>query len=345
MRQDSDCDTLNLRDEVCVISVDKTILIKTDTLLNSIETTVLPSVYHNAVLDLVGNTPLVKMNRIGSEIDGVEIYGKAEWYNPSGSVKDRAALNMIRQGESSGALTHDKIIVDATSGNTGIALAMIGAVLGYRVHIYMPSNASSERRKLISAYGAELTLTNPLEGTDGAQREVKKVVQDNPEEYFYPDQYNNSANWEAHYRGTAQEIIRQTNGSVTHFVAGLGTSGTFVGTARRLKEFRPAIQCISMQPDGPLHGLEGLKHMQSAVVPGIYDASIANAVLEISTEDAHAMMKRLAKEEGLFLGISSGANIAAALKIARTISSGVIVTILCDDGSRYLSDKIWEDNA
>ena len=285
------------------------------------------------------------MNRIGAEFAGVEIYGKAEWQNPSGSVKDRAALNMIRRGESSGTLTHEKTIVDATSGNTGIALAMFGAALGYRVRIFMPSNASTERKTMIAAFGAKLTLTNPLEGTDGAQRKVKELVQDNPGKYFYPDQYNNPANWEAHYNGTAEEIIRQTNGTVTHFVAGLGTSGTFVGTARRLKEFRSSIQCISMQPDSPLHGLEGLKHMQSAVVPGIYDASIADATLEVSTEKAHAMMKRLAKEEGLFLGISSGANLAAALKIATTITSGVIVTVLCDDGSRYLSEDIWEEHA
>jgi cysteine synthase B len=294
---------------------------------------------------MVGNTPLIKMNRIGVECAGVEIYGKAEWENPSGSVKDRAALNMIRRGESSGMLTHEKTIVDATSGNTGIALAMFGAALGYRVRIFMPSNASTERKTMIAAFGAKLTLTNPLEGTDGAQRKVKELVQDNPGKYFYPDQYNNPANWEAHYNGTAEEIIRQTNGTVTHFVAGLGTSGTFVGTARRLKEFRSSIQCISMQPDSPLHGLEGLKHMQSAVVPGIYDASIADATLEVSTEKAHAMMKRLAKEEGLFLGISSGANLAAALKIATTITSGVIVTVLCDDGSRYLSEDIWEEHA
>jgi len=280
------------------------------------------------------------MNGIGKELDGVEIYGKAEWYNPSGSIKDRAALNMIREGEKSGRLTSEKIIVDATSGNTGIALAMFGAVLGYRVHIFMPSNASDERKKMIAGFGANLTLTNPLEGTDGAQRKVKELVQDNPGKYFYPDQYNNPANWETHYSGTAEEIIRQTNGTVTHFVAGLGTSGTFVGTARRLKEFRSSIQCISMQPDSPLHGLEGLKHMQSAIVPGIYDASIADTAIEVSTEEAHAMMKRMAREEGLFLGISSGANLAAALKIATTIASGVIVTVLCDDGSRYLSEHI-----
>ena len=322
-----------------------TFLSKDITQLNTIETTIRPAVYHTTLYEMVGNTPLIKMNSIGKELDGVEIYGKAECYNPSGSVKDRAALNMIREGEKSGRLTPEKIIVDATSGNTGIALAMFGAALGYRVHIFMPSNASTERKKMIAAFGAKLTLTNPLEGTDGAQRKVKELVQDNPGKYFYPDQYNNPANWEAHYTGTAEEIIRQTNGTVTHFVAGLGTSGTFVGTARRLKEFRSSIQCISMQPDLPLHGLEGLKHMQSAVVPGIYDASIADTTLEVSTEEAHAMMKRLAKEEGLFLGISSGANLAAALKIATTITSGVVVTVLCDDGSRYLSEDIWEEHA
>ncbi len=294
---------------------------------------------------MVGNTPLVKMNHIGKELDGVEIYGKAEWQNPSGSVKDRATLNMIRVGERSGSLTHEKTIVDATSGNTGIALAMFGAALGYRVHIFMPSNASAERKKMIAAFGANLTLTNPLEGTDGAQRKVKQLVEDNPGKYFYPDQYNNPANWKAHYHGTAEEIIRQTSGTVTHFVAGLGTSGTFVGTARRLKEFRSSIQCISVQPDSPLHGLEGLKHMPSAIVPGIYDPSTADDAVEVSTEEAQAMMKRLAREEGLLLGISSGANLAAALRIAKKISLGTVVTIFCDDGSRYLSEHIWEDHA
>ncbi len=313
--------------------------------MHAIETILRPSVHPTTLLEMVGNTPLVKMNRIGSEFERIEIYGKAEWYNPSGSVKDRAALNMIRQGEVSGLLTHEKTILDATSGNTGIALAMFGAALGYRVHIYMPSNASDERKKLIAAFGADLTLTSPLEGTDGAQREVKKIVSENPGKYFYSDQYNNAANWEAHYNGTAEEIIRQTNGTVTHFVAGLGTSGTFVGTSRRLKEFRGEIQCISVQPDSPLHGVEGLKHMQSAIVPGIYDPSIADDAVEISTEESHAMMKRLAREEGLFLGISSGANLAAALKIAKTISTGVVVTVLCDDGSRYLSEHIWEEHA
>jgi cysteine synthase B len=310
--------------------------------LEMIEAAKRPKTLDRSVLDLVGNTPLLKMNRIGREFDGVEIYAKAEWSNPSGSVKDRAALSMIRDAESSGSLTHEKTIIDATSGNTGIALAMFGAALGYRVHIYMPSNASDERKKMISAFGAQLTLTNPLEGTDGAQREVKKIIKENPERYFYSDQYNNAANWKAHYNGTAGEIIRQSNGAVTHFVAGLGTSGTFIGTTRKLKEYKPSIQCISVQPDSPLHGLEGLKHMQSAIVPGIYDPSLADDLLEISTEEAHAMMKRLSQEEGLLVGISSGANVAAALKVAKNITEGIVVTILCDDGSRYLSEGIWE---
>jgi S-sulfo-L-cysteine synthase (O-acetyl-L-serine-dependent) len=314
-------------------------------LSDDIEMPISPTLSRNTPLDLVGNTPLLKMKSIGKELGEVEIYGKAEWLNPSGSVKDRAALNMIREGENSGRLTRERIIVDATSGNTGIALAMFGAVLGYRVHIFMPSNASIERKKMIAAFGAKLTLTNPLEGTDGAQRKVKELVKENPGMYFYPDQYSNPANWEAHYNGTAEEIIHQTNGTVTHFVAGLGTSGTFVGTARRLKEFRPSIQCISMQPDSPLHGIEGLKHMESAIAPGIYDPSIADDSVRVSTEESHAMMKRLAQEEGLLLGISSGANLSAALKIAKKISAGVIVTVFCDDGSKYLSEPIWEEHA
>jgi cysteine synthase B len=278
-------------------------------------------------------------------MDGISLYAKAEWFNPSGSVKDRAALNMILEGEKSGLLTHEKIIVDATSGNTGIALAMLGASMGYRVHVFMPSNASTERKEMTIAYGAELTLTNPLEGTDGAQRKVKELVRAYPNKYFYPDQYNNPANWQAHYAGTAKEIIRQTSGAITHFVAGLGTSGTFVGTSRRLKEYRSTITCISMQPDSPLHGIEGLKHMQTAIVPGIYDATIADSTLVISTEDSYAIMKRLREEEGLSVGISSGANVAAALKIAKKLSNGTIVTILCDDGNRYLSENILGTNA
>jgi cysteine synthase B len=300
---------------------------------------------NSSLINKVGNTPLLHLSHVVKEMDGISLYAKAEWCNPSGSVKDRAALNMILEGEKSGLLTHEKIIVDATSGNTGIALAMLGASMGYRVHVFMPSNASKERKEMTIAYGAELTLTNSLEGTDGAQRKVKELVRTYPNKYFYPDQYNNAANWQAHYAGTAEEIIRQTSGAITHFVAGLGTSGTFVGTSRRLKEYRSTITCISMQPDSPLHGIEGLKHMQTAIVPGIYDATIADSALVISTEDSYAMMKRLGEEEGLSVGISSGANVAAALKVAKKLSHGTIVTILCDDGNRYLSENIWGTNA
>lgn len=293
----------------------------------------------------VGRTPLIRLEKITKAIAGVSIYAKAEFANPSGSVKDRAALAMIRDGEKSGALTHEKTIVDATSGNTGIALALFGALLGYEVHIVMPSSASKERKQLIQSYGAELTLTDPLEGTDGAQRKVRDWVRAAPEKFFYPDQYNNPANWLAHYHGTAEEIIRQTAGGITHFVAGLGTSGTFVGTVRRLKEFRSDIVCISVQPDSPLHGIEGLKHMQTAMVPGIYDPKLADDNLTVSTEEAHAMVGRLAEEEGLFVGTSSGGNVAAALKVARMTSAGHIVTVLGDDGSRYLSENMLRRHA
>ena len=312
---------------------------------DSVEANIVGEPIDNSVVSRVGNTPLVPLTRILKGIDGVELYGKAEWRNPSGSVKDRAALRIIRDAEESGRLAPGKTIVDASSGNTGIALAMFGAVLGYPVHIFMPSNASQERKKMIKAYGALLTLTDPLEGTDGAQRKVKEFVRTNPGTFFYADQYNNAANWKAHYHGTAEEIIRDTNGAVTHFVAGLGTSGTFVGTSRRLKEYRSDIQCISMQPDSPLHGIEGLKHMPTAIVPGIYDKTVADNAVSVSTEEAYAMMKRLAREEGLFVGISSGANVAASLKIAKTLDAGMIVTIMCDEGSRYLSEHIWDDNA
>jgi cysteine synthase B len=298
-----------------------------------------------SLIKKVGNTPLLHLSHILKEMEGISLYAKAEWFNPSGSVKDRAALNMILEGEKSGLLTHEKIIVDATSGNTGIALAMLGASMGYRVHVFMPSNASKERKEMTIAYGAELTLTNPLEGTDGAQRKVKELVRTHPNKYFYPDQYNNAANWQAHFTGTAEEIIRQTSGAITHFVAGLGTSGTFVGTSRRLKQYHSTITCISMQPDSPLHGIEGLKHMQTAIVPGIYDATIADSTLVVSTEDSYAMMKRLREEEGLSVGISSGANVVAALKVAKRLSQATIVTILCDDGNRYLSENIWGTNA
>jgi cysteine synthase B len=274
----------------------------------------------------------------------VQVLAKAEWYNPGGSVKDRAAMSMVLDGERRGLLKPGKILVDATSGNTGIAYAMIGAERGYRVKLALPKNASVERRQSLIAYGAELILTDPGEGTDGAQRYVKQLVEDDTSgRYFYPDQYNNDANWRAHYDTTAMEIWRQTEGRVTHFVTGLGTSGTFMGVTRRLKELNPAIRCISMQPDQPLHGLEGMKHMPSAIVPGIYDPSVADEQIAVATEDAHAMVLRLAREEGLLVGVSSGANLHAALKIAGGLKDGVVVTIFCDSASKYLSEPFWTE--
>src|SRR3954470_11873792 len=276
-------------------------------------------VHGRSVLELIGNTPLIGLKRIDADLGGVKVMGKAEWANPGGSVKDRAALSMILDGERRGLLTKDKILVDATSGNTGIAYAMICAERGYRVKLALPKNASPERKQTLLAYGADLALTDPTEGTDGAQRFVKKLVENDPGKYFYPDQYNNPANWRAHYETTAMEIWRQTDGQITHFVAGMGTSGTFMGVTRRLKELNPAIQCISMQPNSPLHGLEGMKHMPTALVPGIYDGSIADEQVEVGTEDAHRMCLRLAREEGLLVGVSSGANMVAALQQAERL--------------------------
>jgi len=296
-----------------------------------------------SVLQLIGNTPLVSFKRVTADVAPVEVYAKAEWYNPGGSVKDRAALNMILDGERRGLLTKNKILIDATSGNTGIAYAMICAERGYRCKLALPKNASIERKQSLIAYGAELVHTDPTESTDGAQRYVKSLVDADPARYFYPDQYNNDANWRAHYETTAMEIWRQTEGRITHFVTGLGTSGTFMGVTRRLKELNPAIQCICMQPDGPLHGLEGLKHMPTALVPGIYDASIADRQIEIGTEDAHRMVLRLAREEGLLVGVSSGANLVAAINIAGQMTEGVVVTIFCDSASKYLSESFWTD--
>jgi cysteine synthase B len=273
----------------------------------------------------------------------VQVLAKAEWYNPGGSVKDRAALSMILDGEKRGLLTKNKILIDATSGNTGIAYAMIGAERGYHVKLALPKNASPERRQTLLAYGAELVMTDPTGGTDGAQRFVKQLVENNPGRYYYPDQYNNDANWKAHYETTAMEIWRQTGGRVTHFVAGVGTSGTFMGVTRRLKELNPAVQCICMQPDAPLHGLEGMKHMATALVPGIYDPSVADEQMEVATEDAHKMCLRLAREEGFLVGVSSGANMAAALRIAGRIKEGVVVTIFCDSAAKYLSESFWSE--
>jgi S-sulfo-L-cysteine synthase (O-acetyl-L-serine-dependent) len=293
------------------------------------------------VLDLIGRTPLVRLYRFERETPGVELYAKAEWQNPGGSVKDRAAARMILDGETSGALTRSKTILDATSGNTGIAYAMVGAARGYSVTLCLPDNASPERKLMLRALGAALVLTSPLEGTDGAIREARRMHAADPDRYFYPDQYNNDGNWRAHYDTTAPEIIEQTSGRLTHFVAGLGTSGTFVGTGRRLRRFNPNIRLISFQPDGPLHGLEGLKHMDSAIVPGIYDPTLADEDLRVGTERAYGMVRRLAREEGLLAGISSGAALAASLDVARRLESGVIVTIFPDGAEKYLTDTFW----
>jgi cysteine synthase B len=297
-----------------------------------------------SVLQLIGNTPLLSFRRVTRSVGPVEVYAKAEWYNPGGSVKDRAAVAMILDGERRGLLTREKILVDATSGNTGIAYAMICAERGYRVKLCLPRNASNERKQNLLAYGAELVLTDPHEGTDGAQRHVKRLVDADPDRYFYPDQYNNDANWRAHYETTAMEIWRQTDGRVTHFVAGLGTSGTFMGVTRRLKELNPAIQCLSMQPDGPLHGLEGLKHMPTALVPGIYDPDLPDGQVDVATEDAHHMALRLARDEGVLVGVSSGGNMHAALQIAAGLKEGVVVTIFCDSAAKYLSESFWRES-
>jgi cysteine synthase B len=302
-----------------------------------------PSLKEFSILSKIGNTPLIKIKRLTKHISpDVHVFAKAEWLNPGGSVKDRAALNMILEGERNGLLNHNKIILDATSGNTGIAYSLIAAVRGYKVKLALPSNASEERKKIISAYGTEIILTDPLESTDGAQRVAKEIYENNSEKYFYPDQYNNPANWQAHYKSTANEIWRQTNGSVTHFVCGLGTTGTFTGTSRRLKELNPDIQCIEFQPDSPLHGLEGLKHLPTANIPGIYDKFLHDIMLEVSTEESYKMVKLLAKEEGFFVGISSGAALAASLQVAEELESGTIITIFADGGIKYLSENIWE---
>ncbi len=294
-------------------------------------------------VDLVGGTPLLELPNISAEVPGVRIFGKAEWRNPGGSVKDRPALWMIRDGEESGALTRDKTILDATSGNTGIAYAWIGADLGYKVKLCMPKNASEERKKILRAYGVDFVLTDPGEGSDGAIREARKLYAEDPEQYFYPDQYSNPANPRAHYESTGPEIWEQTNGEVTHFVAGLGTSGTFVGTASRLKEYNPEIQVVSFEPDSPFHGLEGMKHMGSAIVPSIYNPTIADQNRGTATEDAYEMVRRVAREEGILIGISAGAAVATALQVAREVENGVIATILCDGADKYLSESFWEE--
>ncbi len=300
-----------------------------------------------SVLGRIGNTPLVRLARIGSEFPGVQICAKAEWFNPGGSVKDRAALSMIEAGIASGALRAGKTIIDATSGNTGIAYAMIGAALGYPVKLCLPNSASPERKLMLRAYGAELVFTPGDESTDGAIRRVHEIVATDPEKYFYPDQYSNDANWQAHYRGTANEIWEQTGGAITHFVAGLGTSGTFMGTTRRLKELNPAIRCISLQPDGPFHGLEGWKDMATAIRPAIYDEALADENLLVSTERAYKIVKRAAREEGLLLSPSAGAALFGSLQVAGRLPKNepaVIVTVFADSAAKYLNERFWEEN-
>ncbi len=299
------------------------------------------------VVDLIGDTPLVRLRSFERACPGVELYAKAEWQNPGGSVKDRPAARMIAKGIAEGALTDDKTLLDATSGNTGIAYAMIGAAAGHRVKLCVPTNVTPERKKILGAYGADLVYTDPMDGSDGAILEARRLYAESPEEYFYPDQYNNDANWQAHYEGTGREIIDQTQGRVTHFVAGLGTSGTFMGVSRRLRDFtrqqNRSVTVVSVQPDGPLHGLEGLKHMETAIVPGIYDAELADQDLRVDTEESYRMVRQLASDEGLLVGPSSGAALVACLRVAAEIDEGVIVTIFCDGGEKYLTQRFWDE--
>jgi cysteine synthase B len=295
----------------------------------------------SSIVDLIGDTPLIRLRKIERELNGVELYAKAEWKNPGGSVKDRPALRMIQEGLASGQLAPGKVILDATSGNTGIAYAMIGAAMGFTVTLCVPENVTPERKRILRAYGAELVFTNPLEGSDGAIRTAQQLNEQNPGTFFYADQYNNPFNWRSHYDSTGPEIIRQVGDRLTHFVAGLGTSGTFVGAGKRLREFKRDVVLASVQPDSPLHGLEGLKHMESAIVPGIYDAALADEDVRVGTEEAYDMTRRLAQEEGLLVGISSGANLAGALKVARP--DAVMVVVFCDGGERYLSERFWEN--
>ena len=297
----------------------------------------------DTIMANIGNTPLIRLRRLAVLPDGVEVFAKAEHLNPGGSVKDRAALRIISEAEDRGLLHQGKTILDATSGNTGIAFAMLGAALGYSVTLCLPRNASIERKHILRRYCARVIETDPNQGSDGAQAEARRLFAASPGKYFYADQYNNDANWRAHYDTTGPEIWEQTAGRVSHFVAGLGTSGTFTGTSRRLKEYNRKVQTIAVEPNSPLHGIEGLKHMPTALVPGIYDPLLADATLKVQTEEAQAMVRRLAREEGLLVGPSSGANVCAALRVAKTLlPDSVVVTILCDGGERYFSEAYWE---
>ena len=298
------------------------------------------------LIDCIGNTPLLRLERLGLNFPNAEFYGKAEWFNPGGSVKDRPALEMIREAEREGKLQPGQTILDATSGNTGIAYAMIAAASGYRVKLCLPASASEERKKILAAYGAELVITAGDEGSDGAIIRAREIIAAEPGKYFYPNQYGNPANWRAHYKTTANEIWEQTAGRITHFVAGLGTSGTFVGTTRRLRELNPAIRCISLQPDAAFHGLEGWKHMPTAIVPDIYDATLANANLSVKTEDAYRLVKRAAREEGLLLSPSAAAALDGCFQVAAVLNAAehaVIVTIFPDSGTKYLSERFWSE--
>jgi cysteine synthase B len=300
-----------------------------------------------SVLDRVGNTPLVRLDGLSPRLAGVQILGKAEWANPGGSVKDRAASMIIADAQARGLISKERGLLDATSGNTGIAYAMFGAALGFPVTLCVPSNVSPERKRILKAYGANVVWTNPADGSDGAIRKARELVAAEPDRYFYADQYSNDNNWKAHYFTTAEEIWEQTNGRVTHFVAGLGTSGTFMGTTRRLRELNPAIRCISMQPNSPFNGLEGLKHMATAIVPKIYDPKLADENIEMGTEIAYKMAKYLGRHLGLLIGVSSAANVAAAVEIAEQEAAAgreaVVVTILCDSADKYLSERFWEE--
>lgn len=299
-------------------------------------------------LSLIGNTPLVRLKRVADEwgiADNVEIYGKCEFMNPGGSVKDRPALNIIETAEAQGVLTKDKILLDATSGNTGIAYAMICALKGYKCQLCVPESASPERKKILKAYGAELIFTPAAESSDGAIRKARELYAQNPDKYFYADQYSNDANWQAHFNTTGVELWEQTEGRITHFIAAIGTSGSFIGTSRRLKSYNDKIQCIAVQPDVAIHGIEGIKHLESAMVPSIYDPKVPDHFIEVSTETAYHYTVKLPKTEGLLLGISASANVYAALKVAKALTdrneSGVIVCILCDGGAKYLSEHFW----
>jgi cysteine synthase B len=296
------------------------------------------------LLQRIGNTPLLRLRRVTRGLPkGVEVCVKAEWFNPGGSVKDRPVLRMIEDAERAGLLTPDKVLLDSTSGNAGIAYAMIGAAKGYRVKLVMPANASEERKRMIRAYGAELVFSDPLEGSDGAILLARRIQEEDPDRYFKPDQYNNPSNWKAHYDTTGPEILAQTEGRITHFVGTLGTTGTVVGVGRRLREFNPEVEVVAVEPDSPLHGIEGLKHIASSIRPGIYDPSVHHRKVGVSTEAAYAMARRLAREEGMFVGASTGAAVWAALQVARELREGLVVALAPDGGDRYLSTALWRD--